>query len=417
VNRQPDSGDVLDVFSVSTLTRYIKSLFEHDAVLSEVLVRGEISNYKRHYSGHCYFTLKDSESTLRAVMFKGRAQFLKFEPKDGMKVIAGGNVSLYERDGQYQLYVEQLIPEGMGELSLAFVQLKDKLAAEGLFDESHKKKLPLLPKTVGVVTSPTGAALRDIVTVAKRRHPGIQLILFPVQVQGTDAAAQISKAIEILNNLGQVDVLIVGRGGGSLEELWAFNEEIVVRAIAASKIPVVSAVGHQTDYTLADFAADRRAATPSQAAEIVAPDVKELRKYIVTLYNMLESYLNSSLERRHSRLDQCLASWIFERPERMLSDKRLLVDGYVQRLEQALNQRLVTKRHQYNLATDKLAMLSPLAVLSRGYSITRSFEGQVIRRANDAVFGQELEIMLSHGRLAVQVLRAEEEESHEKENS
>jgi len=407
----------LETFSVSSLTRYIKSLLEHDAVLGDVMVRGEISNFKRHYSGHCYFTLKDSESTLRAVMFKGRAQFLKFEPKDGLKVIAGGNISLYERDGQYQLYVEQLIPEGMGELSLAFAQLKDKLAAEGLFDESRKKKLPLLPHIVGVVTSPTGAALRDIITVAKRRHPGIQLILFPVQVQGTDAAAQISQAIEILNRRGQIDVLIVGRGGGSLEELWAFNEEKVVRAIAASDIPIVSAVGHQTDYTLSDFAADRRAATPSQAAEIVAPDVKELRRYIITLYNMLESHITSGIERRQARLNQCLESWIFERPERMLADKRLVVDGYVQRLEQALNQGLLAKRHKFNLATDKLSMLSPLAVLSRGYSITRSFEGQVIRRAADALLGQELEIMLAQGRLAVQVLRAEEAESREKESS
>jgi exodeoxyribonuclease VII large subunit len=406
----------LDVFSVTSLTRYIKSLFEGDEVLGDIMVRGEISNFKRHYSGHCYFTLKDSEATLRAVMFRGRAQFLKFEPKDGMKVIAGGQISLYERDGQYQLYVEQLIPEGMGELSLAFAQLKDKLSAEGLFDEDRKRKLPLLPRAVGVVTSPTGAALRDIVTVAKRRHPGIQLVLFPVQVQGMEAAAQIARAIEVFNRRGNVDILIVGRGGGSLEELWAFNEEKVVRAITASHIPVVSAVGHQTDYTLADFAADRRAATPSQAAEIVVPDVKELRKYIVTLYTMLESYISGTLARRRARLEQALSSRVFERPERMLADRRMALDGLIQRLEGSLRQGMLTKRHRFSLATDKLAMLSPLSVLSRGYSITRSKAGMIIQKAGDTAAGEELEIMLAEGKLAVKVLETGEEQVDAEEN-
>jgi len=405
----------MNILSVSAVTSYIKALFDQDETLGSLMVRGEISNFKRHYSGHCYFTLKDNDATLRAVMFRSRAQYLKFDPKDGLKVIAGGQIAVFERDGQYQLYVAELIPEGVGELSLAFAQLKDKLTAEGLFDENRKKMLPLLPVRVGVVTSPTGAALRDIITVAKRRHPGVQLMLVPVQVQGPDAPRQIVQAIELLGRQNAVDVIIVGRGGGSLEELWAFNDEKVARAIAGSLIPVVSAVGHQTDYTLADFAADRRAATPSQAAEMVVPDVRELRKYIMRLKSTLESCVQSGLAQRRARLDQCLASRVFERPERLLADKRLMLDGYLQRLEQSLRRDMITKRHSFNVAAEKLAILSPLAVLSRGYSIIRTFDGRVIRCDTDTTAGDNLEVMLEQGRLNVRVLGPEEERQHEKE--
>ncbi len=393
----------MNILSVSAVTSYIKTLFEHDPTLCSLMVRGEISNFKRHYSGHCYFTLKDNEATLRAVMFRSRAQYLKFEPRDGLKVIAGGQIAVFERDGQYQLYVEQLIPEGVGELSLAFAQLKDKLTAEGLFDEGRKKALPLLPARVAVVTSPTGAALRDVITVAKRRHPGIQLILVPVQVQGPDASRQIVRAVELINRRQAADVIIVGRGGGSLEELWAFNDEKVARAIAGSLIPVVSAVGHQTDFSLADFAADRRAATPSQAAEIVVPDVRELHKYIMRLRTGLESSMLGLMAGRRAGLDQCLASRVFERPERLLADKRQTLDSYIQKLEQSLRRDLLTKRHGFNVAAEKLAILSPLAVLSRGYSITRTHDGRVIRRDSDTAPGQNLEVMLQQGRLDVRV--------------
>jgi exodeoxyribonuclease VII large subunit len=397
------------VLSVGAVTRYIKGLFEHDDQLADVLVRGEISNFKRHYSGHCYFTLKDSEATLRAVMFRGRAQLLRFEPKDGFKVIAGGQISVFERDGQYQLYVDQLIPEGVGELSLAFNQLKDKLAAEGLFDEGRKRPLPMLPRAVGIITSPTGAALRDIVTVAKRRHPGVQLVLLPVQVQGPEAPPQIAAAVKTLNRLGQVDVIIAGRGGGSIEELWAFNDEAVVRAIAASAIPVVSAVGHQTDYTLADFAADRRAATPSQAAELVVPDVRELTKYIGTLRGLLETYVTGMVTGRRSRLAECLASRVFRQPDHLLAAKRQAVDWYIQRLQQALKDTVLAKRHGLKLAAGKLAVLDPLAVLARGYSLTRTPDGRVIKKAADVAVGQYLEVVLAKGRLDVEVVWAEEE--------
>ncbi|HMM21273.1 MAG TPA: exodeoxyribonuclease VII large subunit [Selenomonadales bacterium] len=402
----------MTVLTVGAVTRYIKNLMEQDETLREVFVRGEISNFKRHYSGHCYFTLKDSEATLRAVMFRGRAQFLKFEPKDGLKVIAGGQISLFERDGQYQLYVEQLIPEGMGELSLAFAQLKDKLTAEGLFEESRKKPLPLLPAAVGIVTSPTGAAVRDIVTVAKRRHPGVPLVLFPVQVQGPEAPGQIAAAIDRLDRSQLVDVMIVGRGGGSLEELWAFNDERVVRAIAAAQTPVVSAVGHQTDYTLADFAADRRAATPSQAAELVVPDVRELIKYLTAMRTTLHSRMQKLLENRRARLERCLDSRVFSRPESLLADRRQLVDGLMQRLPQALRALVLAKQHRLSLAAEKLTVLSPLGVLARGYSIARTLDGEVVRRAGAVFPGQLLDVVLHRGALTVQVLTAEEDEEN-----
>ncbi len=399
----------MNALSVGAVTRYIKTLFERDGTLADVLVRGEISNFKRHYSGHCYFTLKDSEATLRAVMFRGRAQLVRFEPKDGMKVVAGGQISVFERDGQYQLYVDQLIPEGVGELSLAFAQLKDKLAAEGLFDEERKRPLPALPRAVGIVTSPTGAAVRDIITVAKRRHPGVRLVLLPVQVQGPEAPGQIVKAIELLNRLEETDVIIVGRGGGSIEELWAFNDEQVVRAIAASRLPVVSAVGHQTDFTLADFAADRRAATPSQAAELVVPDVRELDKYVRTLRGLLETHTRGLLAGRRRRLDLCLASRLFARPERLFADTRQTLDVAIQRLHQALRATVTAKQHSFRLAAEQLAMLDPLAVLARGYSITRTPEGTVVRKAAAVEAGQFLEVILGQGRLDVQVIWAEEE--------
>ncbi|MBP2649336.1 MAG: Exodeoxyribonuclease 7 large subunit [Firmicutes bacterium] len=398
---------VINILSVSALTRYIKSILESDTTLRDVMVRGEISNFKRHYSGHCYFTLKDSDSTLKAVMFRGRAQFLKFEPHDGLKVIAGGNISLFERDGQYQLYVQQLIPEGMGELSLAFAQLRDKLAAEGLFDEIRKKELPFLPSRVGIVTSPTGAAIRDIVTVAKRRYPRVQLMLYPVQVQGPDSPEQVARGIRLLNQSDKVDVIIVGRGGGSIEELWSFNDEKVVRAIAASSIPVVSAVGHQTDYTLADFVADRRAATPSQAAELVVPDVKELTKYIITLSNSLETNVLNMVASRRYRLEACLSSRVFQQPELILTDKRQLLDGYIQIMQDSLRKTLLTKRHQFHLAAEKMAMLNPLAVLERGYSIVRTYDKHLIRRTGEVVPGERLEIVLTDGTIRVEVLESD----------
>jgi len=374
-----------------------------------VLVRGEISNFKQHYSGHCYFTLKDSQATLRAVMFRSRAQYLKFVPSNGLKVIAAGYITVFERDGQYQLYVDQLVPDGVGELSLAFVQLRDKLAAEGLFDASRKKKLPLFPKAVGIVTSPTGAAIRDIVTVAKRRHPGIRLVLYPVQVQGEEAPPQIIKAIEVFNKLAGVDVIIVGRGGGSLEDLWAFNDEGVVRAIAQSKISIVSAVGHETDYTLADFAADCRAATPSQAAELVVPNTKELARYLNKVQNMLVANIRRLLNERRQQLQRLTASRALLRPKEWLLIRQQALDFQIQQLLRLMNQTLKDKKQHLALVTEKLSLLSPLAILARGYSIVRTPAGKIVRSAQDVLPGQQLSVIMHRGSLTVQVLDIKEE--------
>lgn len=396
------------VLSVTAVNRYIKRLMEEDSVLTSILVRGEISNFKRHHSGHCYFTLKDSTATIRAVMFKSRAQLLRFAPKDGQQIVAAGQISVFERDGQFQLYVEQLFPDGIGELNLAFEQLKERLGAEGLFDETRKQSLPLLPKRIGIVTSPTGAVLRDIYTVAKRRFPGVALVLYPVQVQGPEAPGQIAHAIAVFNNRQDVDVLIVGRGGGSLEEFWAFNEETVVRAIAASHIPVVSAVGHQTDFTLADFAADRRAATPSQAAELVTPDVNEWQRHIINLQTRLVKHFRTELTANRLRLDKCLQSKSLQNPRFLLQDKQQLLDQYMQRLEQSMRQLQTVKRQQLALHLAKLDMLSPLAVLSRGYSLVQNGEGNIIRHAAQVVPGQQLTVLLAKDALRVEVIEREE---------
>lgn len=398
-----------NIFTVSDLTKYIKQIFDKDPKLVSIFVKGEISNFKCHYSGHCYFTLKDAGSQIKGVMFKSRAQFLKFEPRDGMKVVAYGQITVFERDGQYQLYTDQLIPDGVGELSIAFNQLKEKLSAEGLFDDSRKKKLCLLPRAIGIVTSPTGAALRDIITVAKRRHPGIPLVLYPVQVQGLEAPGQIVQAISGFNRLNSVDVIIVGRGGGSIEELWAFNDEQVVRAIAASHIPIVSAVGHQTDYTLADFVADRRAATPSQAAEIVVPDVFELNRYIKSLQTMLANNMRLYIKQRRQVVRQLRDNKAFTQPEKYFADKRQLIDSYMERLEQSVRKIIVAKQHALKINTEKLAVLNPLAVLSRGYSLVRTIEGQVVTDTSQVKTGQQLEVILHQGRLNVLVSQAGED--------
>ncbi|MBP2634187.1 MAG: xseA [Firmicutes bacterium] len=398
-----------NIYTVSDLTKYIKSIFDRDQKLLSIFVKGELSNFKSHYSGHCYFTLKDAGSQIKGVMFKSRAQFLKFVPRDGMKVIACGQITVFERDGQYQLYADQLIPDGVGELSIAFNQLKEKFMAEGLFDDSRKKKLPFLPSSVGIITSPTGAALRDIITVAKRRHPGIPLILYPVQVQGIEAPGQIVQAIREFNKLKNVDIIIAGRGGGSIEDLWAFNDEQVVRAIAASHIPIVSAVGHQTDYTLADFVADCRAATPSQAAEIVVPDVYELKRYITTLKSMLETNMRSYIRQRRQIVNQLRSSKVFAQPEKLFAARRQLLDSYIERLGQSVRKVIADKRQTVTINAEKLSVLNPLAVLGRGYSVVRTQDGQVITNASQVQPEQKLDIILHQGQLSVAVSKTKED--------
>jgi len=398
----------MNIVSVSEITKYIKQLFEYDAKIAAVFVRGEISNFKRHFSGHCYFTLKDSNATIKVVMFKSRAQFLKFAPSDGMKVIVGGQITVFERDGQYQLYAQQLVPEGIGELSLAFAQLKEKLETEGLFDDIHKKPLPALPKVVGIITSATGAVLRDIITVSKRRHPAVVLKLYPVLVQGVEAPMQIVHAIEVFNKLVNVDVIILGRGGGSIEDLWAFNDERVVRAIAASRLPIVAAVGHQTDYTLTDFVADRRAATPSQAAEFVVPDVRELSKYVNALHSMLENNIRSVLRNNRQRMEQAIASPVLKVPCEFLTTRQQILDSLRERLDKTIKQIVMVKQHQFALTGEKLAILNPLAALSRGYSIVRDATGRPVHDVSTIEIGQKLEIVINNGIVNVDVIGVQE---------
>lgn len=398
----------MQIFSIGDVTRYIKHILDKDRTLNSIYVRGEISNFKRHYSGHCYFTLKDSDATIKTVMFRSRSQLLKFEPRDGMKVVVGGTVTVFERDGQYQLYADHMVPEGVGELSLAYEQLKEKLTAEGLFAQTRKKSLPVLPRAVGIITSPTGAAVRDIITVAKRRHPSIALVLFPVQVQGGEAPGQIVDALQVFNEYNQVDVIIVGRGGGSLEELWAFNDEKVVRAIAASTIPVVSAVGHETDFTLADFVADLRAATPSQAAEIVVPDIYELSRYVRTLENLMGTHIQAIVKEKRRSVLELRQSTALQRPMDLLAAKQQQVDLLQQRLIQITELQLTAKKHAFSIQAEKLAMLNPLSVLARGYSITRTKEGQVVSDASQVEPDQEIEILLSQGILSARVCAAKE---------
>lgn len=363
-----------NAYTVSQINHYIKGLIENSGDLAKIPVSGEISNFKRYSSGHCYFTLKDNASALRCVMFRGYASRLSFIPKNGQKVIAFGNISVYERDGAYQLQVMAMRPEGVGDLMQAYEELKEKLEKEGLFDISHKKPLPLLPKTIGVVTSPSGAAVHDIITVSRRRNPGAKILLYPVKVQGEEAAGEIAHAIEFFNRKKLADLLIVGRGGGSIEDLWAFNEEPVVRAVAASDIPVISAVGHETDYTLCDFAADKRAATPSQAAEIAVIDVEAYKNGIASLLQKGGSYLQNRV-----------------------AEQAQYLDHLQQNMVNAMDTMLDKKRHQFVLMTAKLNALSPLAVMSRGYTITWKDKNVSVVNTKDVAVGDTITTAVMDG--------------------
>ena len=396
-----------EALSVTELTSHIRRLFEDDPLLSRVRVRGELSNFRRHHSGHCYFTLKDSGASLRCVMFRSRAAALRFEPADGIQVRISGHVSIYERDGSYQLYADSMVADGLGDLSLAFAKLREKLLAEGLFDESRKKALPLLPRAIGVVTSPTGAVIRDIVSVTRRRHAGIPILLVPAQVQGEEAPEQIVRGIQLLDRSGRVDVIIIGRGGGSIEELWAFNDERVVRAIAAAVTPVVSAVGHQTDFTLSDFAADLRAATPSAAAELTTPDRAALTQRLLSAQHRLNQGLRHRLIRRRLRLERCLASRLFRRPGELLQARVQRLDQIQERLATAIMNLMNRKRQRWQLADEKLNLLNPLRVLQRGYSVVRRFDGEVVRQAETVRQGERLDVWLQEGRLGVIVEETE----------
>ena len=378
---------------------------DRDRVLSGLLVRGEISNYKLYPSGHHYFTLKDGEGALRCVMFRGDAASLRFRPQNGMQVIAAGRVTVFPRDGQYQLYCVRLTPEGAGDLHLAFEQLKEKLLREGLFDRAHKRPIPRFPDRIALVTSPAGAAVRDMVRILGARWPGARVYILPVRVQGEGAAEEIAGAIRWCCLHRAADVIITGRGGGSMEDLWAFNEETVARAIFDADIPVISAVGHEPDVTIADFAADLRAATPSNAAELAVPDRREVAAALIRDGKRLEQGMLRQLALRRERLDRLSGSRPMTDPGSYFRDKRLLLDYQSRRLSHGLERSLAGQRERLARLAAALDAMSPLKVLGRGYAIARHEDGRVISSVEDAGPGERFELCLRDGGL---LCRAEE---------
>lgn len=395
------------ILSVSELNGYIKRVLDTDLLLSGLWVKGEISNFKHHTSGHLYMTLKDAGGAVRAVMFKNAAMRLKFKPEDGMKVVVFGRVSVFESAGQYQVYIEAMQPDGVGALYVAYEQLKAKLEEEGLFSETHKVEIPYIPQKIAVITSPTGAAIRDILNVLNRRFPLADVVVCPVLVQGDGAAEQIAKAIAYVNTNALADVIITGRGGGSIEDLWAFNEEIVARAIYASEIPIISAVGHETDFTIADFVADLRAPTPSAAAELATPSMTEISG---VLAGFLERMRGSALRKidLNRALVQQLAGRISKDGVLSAYDKkRLIIDADMQRALRALENALANKKEQFAKNVAKLESLSPLGVLSRGYSVTRTDTGNVVRKTEDVCVGDALETVLTDGVVCSKVTKVE----------
>ena len=384
-------------------------MFTQDYFLQTVFVKGEVSNCKYHPSGHIYFTLKDSASALNCIMFAGDRRGLAFRLTEGQQVIAKGSVSVFERDGRYQLYVKEVTLDGAGALYEKYEQLKRELAEEGMFAPEYKQPIPKYIHTLGVVTADTGAAVRDIIQIATRRNPYVQIILYPALVQGASAAPSIVNGIRALERQG-VDVMIVGRGGGSIEELWAFNEEPVVRAIAASEIPVVSAVGHETDFTLSDFAADRRAATPSQAAELVVADADSYLRYVEELTARGERVLVHQLEQAQHKLQRLQGSWALAKPERWLEPLQQRTDMAMRQLQGRMESILQKRQHKFGLLAARLDALSPLTVLARGYSITKTDSGRALRSIADVRWGEELRTQVADGDVISVVQQVERRE-------
>ncbi len=398
------------IYRVGEITGYIRTLLESDSLLSDLWIRGEISNFKRHTSGHIYFTLKDDLSSLRCVMFRSRACLLDFLPANGMNVLVRGYISLYERDGSYQLYVEELEPDGVGALYLAYCLLKDKLEAEGLFAVERKKPIPFLPRKVGVVTSPNGAAWHDIVTVIRRRFPQMPVVLAPAAVQGEQAPGEIQAALAALDRRDDIDVVIVGRGGGSLEELWAFNTEEVARAIFRMHIPVVSAVGHETDYSIADLVADLRAPTPSAAAEIVVPDRRELERQVLNLQSRLIQAVNQDLKEKRAKVKAIAGRSLPRSVQSRLFLHKQEVNFLNRRLLDRTRAITMNARAKTELIAGKLDALSPLAILKRGYSICRNpSTGNIIKGIRETSVGELVDVILDDGSMYCQVKELKED--------
>lgn len=385
--------------TVSQLNAYMKRVVDGQTALNDIWIKGEISNFKDHYSGHLYITLKDDGGVLKAVMFKAAASTLTFKPEDGMKVIARGRIGVYEQSGTYQLYISEMTPDGLGELYVAYEQLKKKLGEEGLFDDDKKKPIPKYPEKVGVITASTGAAVRDIINVITRRYPYCEIIIYPAQVQGAGAKESIVAGIEYFNEKEPCDTLIVGRGGGSIEDLWAFNEEIVARAIADSKIPIISAVGHETDFTIADFVADLRAPTPSAAAEIAVPSQLELLSKISTMSGRMQSAVINGLKNKRLLIEKLS----MRSPKNRIDDLRQKNDNLIKQAEKSFLLTFEGKKKELAKICAKLDALSPLGVMARGYAIAQEEDGTVIRTISKMSPGKEFSLRLADGECQCEV--------------
>lgn len=392
------------VLSVSQLNRYIKMNFDADENLANIFISGEISNFTNHYrTGHLYFTLKDDSAAVRAVMFNSSAKRLKFMPEDGMKVIARGRVSVYEASGQYQLYVDDMQPDGVGALNLAYEQLKEKLQKEGLFSELHKKPLPPYPEKVGVITSPTGAAVRDIINVLGRRFPYAEIVFCPVLVQGDGAHLQLTDAVNMFNSERAADVIIIGRGGGSIEDLWEFNDEGLARAVYNSDIPVISAVGHETDFTICDFVADMRAPTPSAAAELAVPDANELQYALLALKNRMFLNVSSGIADRRSRLEYLTSKGALKSPDEMLSNRSQRLDTAFSKMLSSYENRIGGKKVEFISAATALSKLDPMSVLMRGFAFVSDKSGKNVYSSQALAKGDKINVRFHDGSAVCEV--------------
>ena len=400
--------------TVTALNQYVKGLMDRDRLLSQVLVRSEISNYKVYPSGHHYFSLKDAESSVRCVMFRREASSLRFRPESGMKVVVSGRVSVFPRDGAYQLYCQTMLPDGVGKLAYAFEQLKSRLHKEGLFDSVKKQPLPAYPTTIALITSPAGAAVRDMIRILGARWPMSKVIVVPVRVQGAEAPEEICQALDLVNALETADLIITGRGGGSMEDLWAFNEEEVARAISRSRIPVISAVGHEPDVTIADFVADQRASTPSNAAELAVPDQDDLRQALDHLQARLDKSMDRVLQRRQDRLIRLQASPFLQSPLRAIQEKRLQLNLQRQRFIRGMEQQLQISRHEIGRLAASLEALSPFKVLARGYSMTQKDDGTVVSMIQQVSVGDILQIRVSDGTITCNAMGKEKHQWRKK---
>lgn len=398
------SEDTRRVLTVTQLNEYIKAVIEGQPILRSLYIKGEVSNFTNHYkTGHFYFTLKDEGGLIRSVMFKGSADKLKFVPENGMRVIAHGRVSAYVRDGQYQFYADDMEPDGIGALYIAYEQLKAKLEKEGLFDVRYKKPLPKIPKRVGIITSPTGAAIRDIINVLGRRFPYAEGVLYPALVQGDGAPKQLIDGVRYFNETNRVDVIIIGRGGGSIEDLWAFNNEELAREIFASSIPIISAVGHETDFTICDFVSDRRAPTPSAAAELAVPETMELKQKILNIIGKMDILIMHNINRRRQRVEEIANKRVLNNPAYIVDDRRMHLMNYDSRLESGMRYSLSLKKELFAKYTSKLEALNPMSVISRGYSAVFGDDGKLIKSVDQLEIGDKFNFKTVDGSVSAEV--------------